>query len=143
MSEAQVNGVRLYYELHGSGNPLVLVHGSWTDATQWGFVVPRLAESFKVLVYDRRGHSRSEVPKTQGSIDEDGDDLAALMKALDIAPAHVVSNSSGGNVALRLALRRPELFSSLTCHEPPLWSLLGDNPKAQAMIQQGREVWSP
>jgi pimeloyl-ACP methyl ester carboxylesterase len=137
MSEAQVNGVQLHYELHGSGDPLVLVHGSWTDATQWGFVVPHLAESFKVLVYDRRGHSRSEVPKTQGSIDEDGDDLAALMKALDIAPAHVVTNSSGGNVALRLALRRPELFSSLTCHEPPLWSLLGDDPEAQAMIQQG------
>jgi pimeloyl-ACP methyl ester carboxylesterase len=137
MSEAEVNGVRLYYELHGEGDPLALVHGSWGDATGWDLVVPALAESFHVLVYDRRGHSRSERPDTPGSIDEDGDDLAALLEALELAPAHVVTNSYGGNVALRLAARRPDAFRSLSCHEPPLWSLLEGDAESQAMLQQG------
>jgi pimeloyl-ACP methyl ester carboxylesterase len=131
-----INGVRLYYELHGSGEPLVLVHGSWGDARSWRFVVPGLAESFRVVVYDRRGHSRSQRPDTPGSVDEDGDDLAALLEALDLAPAHVVTNSYGGNIALRLATRRPEVFRSLSCHEPPLWSLLEDDPGLRGILQQ-------
>ena len=132
-----VNGVRLYYELHGSGEPLVLVHGSWGDARNWRLVVPGLAESFRVVVYDRRGHSRSQRPDTPGSVDEDGDDLAAVLEALDLAPAHVVTNSYGGNIALRLATRRPEVFRSLSCHEPPLWSLLEDDPEPLEILQQG------
>jgi len=136
MPEANVNGVKLYYELHGSGEPLALVHGAWADATAWRFVVPGLAESFRVLSYDRRGHSRSERPATQGSFDEDGDDLAALLEALELAPAHVVTNSGGGNIALRLATRRPELFRSLSCHEPALWGLLEEDPESQEILQQ-------
>lgn len=137
MPEAEVNGVRLYYELHGNGEPLALVHGSWSDASVWQLVVPALAESFRVLVYDRRGHSRSERPDTQGSVDEDGHDLAGLLEALDLAPAHVVTNSYGGNIALRLAARRPSVFRSLSCHEPPLWGLLEDDPDSQEMREQG------
>jgi pimeloyl-ACP methyl ester carboxylesterase len=137
MPEAEVNGVRLYYELHGSGEPLALVHGAWADATAWRFVVPGLAENFRVLSYDRRGHSRSERPATQGSFDEDGDDLAALLEALDLAPAHMVTSSGGGNIALRLAIRRPDLFRLLSCHEPPLWGLLEEDPESQEMLQQG------
>ena len=137
MPEAQANGVRLYYEIHGGGEPLVLVHGSWVDATRWRFVVPGLAESFRVLVYDRRGHSRSERPAAASSVDEDGDDLAALLETIDLAPAHVVTSSYGGNIALRLATRRPQLFRSLCCHEPPLWSLLQRDQEAQELLQQG------
>jgi pimeloyl-ACP methyl ester carboxylesterase len=137
MPEAEANGVRLYYEIHGGGEPLVLVHGSWGDATRWRLVVPGLAESFRVLVYDRRGHSRSERPDSPGSVDEDGDDLAALLEALDLAPAHVVTSSYGGNIALRLATRRPEIFRSLSCHEPPLWSLLEGDPERQEILQHG------
>ena len=135
MPEADVNGVRLYYELHGSGEPLALVHGAWVDATVWRFVVPGLAENFRVLSYDRRGHSRSERPTTQGSFDEDGDDLAALLEALELAPAHVVTNSGGGNIALRLATRRPDLFRSLSCHEPALWGLLEQDPQSQQILR--------
>jgi pimeloyl-ACP methyl ester carboxylesterase len=137
MPETEANGVGLYYEIHGGGEPLVLVHGSWVDATRWRFVVPGLAESFHVLVYDRRGHSRSERPDAPGSVDEDGDDLAALLETLDLAPAHVVTGSYGGNIALRLATRRPEIVRSLCCHEPPLWGLLEGNPEAQEILQQG------
>jgi pimeloyl-ACP methyl ester carboxylesterase len=137
MPEAEVNGAKLYYELHGCGEPLALVHGAWADSTAWRFVVPGLAENFRVLIYDRRGHSRSERPATQGSFDEDGDDLAALLEALDLAPAHVVTNSGGGNIALRLATRRADVFHSLSCHEPALWGLLEEDPESQEMLQQG------
>jgi pimeloyl-ACP methyl ester carboxylesterase len=114
-----------------------MVHGGWVDAAGWGFVVPGLAASFKVLIYDRRGHSRSDRPDTAGSVDEDGNDLGALLEALNLAPAHVVTGSFGGNIALRLAARRPDLFRSLTCHEPPLWSLLEDDPESKALLEQG------
>jgi pimeloyl-ACP methyl ester carboxylesterase len=140
MPEANINGVKLYYELRGSGEPLALVHGAWADATAWRFVVPGLAESFRVLSYDRRGHSRSERPATQGSVDEDGDDLAALLEALDLAPAHVVTNSGGSNIALRLATRRPELFRSLSCHEPALWGLLEEDPASHEVLQQAARI---
>jgi pimeloyl-ACP methyl ester carboxylesterase len=140
MAVAHVNGVDIYYELHGAGEPLVLVHGSWTDTTRWDLVLPGLADTFRVLVYDRRGHTQSEQLETQGSIDEDCDDLARLLETLALAPAHVVTSSWGGNIALRLACRRPELFRSLTCHEPPLWGLLADDPDSQAMLSQGGET---
>jgi pimeloyl-ACP methyl ester carboxylesterase len=136
MPEVEVNGVRLYYELDGGGETLALVHGAWVDATAWRFVVPGLAKNFRVLIYDRRGHSRSERPATQGSFDEDADDLAALLEALDLAPAHVATNSGGGNIALRLASRRPDVFRSLSCHEPALWDLLEEDLESRAMLQQ-------
>ena len=137
MAVSHVNGVDLYYELHGAGEPLVLVHGSWGDTTGWDLVLLGLADTFQVLVYDRRGHTRSERLESQGSVDEDGDDLAGLLEMLALVPAHLVTSSWGGNIALRLACRRPELFRSLTCHEPPLWGLLADDPDSQAMLSQG------
>ena len=136
MAIAQANGVNLYYEVHGAGDPVVLVHGSWADTTTWDQVLEGLAASFRVLVYDRRGHSRSERLQQPGSMDEDGDDLADLLETLTFAPAHVVTSSLGGNIALRLAARRPELFQSMTCHEPPLFSLLEDDPESGVILSQ-------
>ena len=127
MPTALFNGVKLYYEESGSGQPLVLVHGSWTDLRSWDLVVPSLAERFRVVTYDRRGHSRSERPAGQGSVHEDVADLAAVIESLGLAPAHVIGNSFGGSIVLRLAAERPELFRSLSVHEPPLlacWRLI-------------------
>src|SRR5438105_3899809 len=73
MSVTRVNGVELYYQSRGSGEPLVLVHGSWGDHHNWDPVVAALAESFRVVAYDRRGHSASERPAGQGSVFEDAD----------------------------------------------------------------------
>jgi pimeloyl-ACP methyl ester carboxylesterase len=104
MATAKVNGVRLFYELNGIGEvPLVLVHGSWDSHNDWGLVVPRLADSFRVLTYDRRGHSKSERPTGQGSVREDVADLAALIEHLGLVPAWVVGNSFGASITLRLA----------------------------------------
>jgi pimeloyl-ACP methyl ester carboxylesterase len=124
MPTVRVNGVELYYELGGSGAPLVLVHGSWGDHHNWDQVASAFAESFRVLAYDRRGHSASERPAGQGSVFEDADDLAGLIAELDLAPAHVAGNSAGAVVVLRAAAGHPEVFRSLIAHEPPLFPLL-------------------
>ena len=136
MATVQANGVELYYEEEGEGDPIVLVHGSWTDADAWGAVMTALTERLRVIAYDRRGHSRSERPDTQGSTDEDADDLEALIDGLGLAPAHVATSSHGGNVAMRLAARRPDLFRSLTMHEPPSFGALGDEPEESAAVEQ-------
>jgi pimeloyl-ACP methyl ester carboxylesterase len=106
----------------------VCVHGSWGDHTNWTPVVPLLSEEFDVVAYDRRGHSSSERLDAQGSTDEDAADLAALIEALDLAPAHIVANSFGGVITLRLAASRPELLAKICLHEPPGIPLLLDDP---------------
>jgi pimeloyl-ACP methyl ester carboxylesterase len=138
MPEQSVNGAKLFYELVGSGDPLVLVHGSWVDHDSWQPVVAGLVRSFRVMTYDRRGHSLSERPLGQGSRREDEEDLAALIEALDLAPAHVAGNSFGGSIALGLAARRPELFRSLIVHEPPLLGLVADDAELRPLM---REFW--
>jgi pimeloyl-ACP methyl ester carboxylesterase len=139
MSAVRVNGVELYYELSGSGEPLVLVHGSWGDHHNWDPVVSPLAESFRVLAYDRRGHSASERPAGQGTVFEDADDLAGLIDELGLAPAHVAGNSFGAIISLRAATRRPDVFRSLIVHEPPLFPLLAGTELEPALGDvQGR-----
>lgn len=128
MAVVTVNGVRLFYEIHGTGVPLVLVHGSWDSHRNWDLVVPRLAEVFRVLTYDRRGHSQSERPTRQGSVREDVADLAALLEHLGLVPAWMVGNSFGASITLRLACEHAELFRGLIAHEPPLFSLLDNDP---------------
>ena len=135
MPTTQVNGTQIYWEINGEdGDPIVLVHGSWVDHQTWAPVVPTLARSFRVLTYDRRGHSRSERPPGQGSVREDVADLAALLEHLEHSPAHIVGNSFGASIVLRLASERPELFRSLIVHEPPLFGLLADEPDAEAAL---------
>jgi pimeloyl-ACP methyl ester carboxylesterase len=140
MSDAHVNDVDLHYELSGSGPPLVLVHGSWGDHHNWDLVVPTLSESFQVLTYDRRGHSASERPETQGSVFEDADDLAALVEQLGLAPAHIGGNSFGAAITLRAASRRPDIFRTLIAHEPPLFPLLAGTDFQPALEEVQRRI---
>ncbi len=80
-----INGIRIYSESHGEGAPVVLVHGSRGDPHNWDPVVPGLARTFRTLTYDRRGHSQSERPESQGSIEEDVADLALLITTQQVA----------------------------------------------------------
>lgn len=136
----RVNGVDLFYEISGAGELLVLVHGSWGDHHTWDPVAPPLCESFEVVVYDRRGHSRSERPAGPGSVDEDADDLAGLIDALESGPAHVVANSFGSIVALTAAIRRPDVFATLVAHEPPLLGMLVDTRFEPVLQEVHRRV---
>ncbi len=137
MPKENINGVYLYWELHGSkGEPMVLIHGSWGDHHNWDKVTGELSKTFRVLTYDRRGHSQSERLNQQGNMEEDVADLVALIEYLELAPAHIIGNSGGSAVALKTAAQHPELFRSLVVHEPALFGLLKDVPEAQPFLQE-------
>lgn len=138
MTRVRVNGVDLFVEETGVGEPLVLAHGSWGDHHNWDLVVPMLAQRYRVITYDRRGHSLSERPTTQGSFNEDADDLAALIKELGIAPALVVGNSGGSIIALKTAIRHPETVKAIAAHEPPAMQLLENLPELAEALDAGR-----
>jgi pimeloyl-ACP methyl ester carboxylesterase len=134
----RVNDVDLYYQLTGSGDPLVLVHGGWTDAGAWQLVGPQLAGSFQVLTYDRRGHSRSQHPTAPAPRRTHEDDLAALIEAFDLAPAYLVGTSYGASISLGLAARRPDLVRGVFAHEPALLGVLTRTSKLRSMAAEAR-----
>ena len=135
MPRITVNGVRLFQQEQGAGEPLVLVHGGFSDHGNFRAVVAGLADQFRVVAYDRRGHSRSERLAPLGSRRDQEDDLAALIEALALGPAHVVGTSFGSAIALGLAGRRPDLVRTLTAHEPALPGLSPRGPAVEAAIR--------
>jgi pimeloyl-ACP methyl ester carboxylesterase len=133
MPRLRVNGVEVYYEMIGEGDPLVLVHGGWSDHNSWRLVVDEFARSYQVVVYDRRGHSQSDRVTAPDVFRAHEEDLGALIERLGVAPAHVVGNSIGGSIALRLGGRRPDVFLSVCAHEPPSLDVLRGDPKTEAL----------
>ncbi len=118
MPALQVPGATLNHRVAGDGAPLVLVHGSGTDLTTWDGVIDELAHGHRVVVYDRRGYGRSQHEPVRDHRVH-ARDLAAVLEEVAGRPAAVVGWSSGGNIALATAVRRPELFSSLAIVEAP------------------------
>lgn len=111
-------GVRLHYEVSGEGPPLVLVHGSAVDGSTWDAVVPHLAKHHRVITYDRRGYGlSSHSPVRDHRLH--AEDLVAVLELVAVDPAVVVGWSSGGNVALAVTMRRPDLVRSLVVVEAP------------------------
>jgi esterase len=119
MAERVVNGVRLYYEEHGQGAPILCIHGGGGSALMWGDAVEELARLGRVIAYDRRGCTRSERPEPyeRTTVAEQADDAAALLGALAAAPAVVIGRSYGGAVAVDLALRHPDRVRALVLLE--------------------------
>jgi len=135
MTTVSVGDAELFYEEAGSGPSLVLVHGSWADHSGWAAVVPLLAATYRVVTYDRRGHSQSSQPPGQGSINEDVEDLAGLIRLLNLQPALVAGNSFGALITLRLAGAHPDLLRGLAVHEPPGLGLLAGDAEYAPMLQ--------
>jgi len=132
------NGATLEYHEVGSGEPLVLVHGSASDYRTWGLQQPALAEHFRVISYSRRYHWPND-PISDGadySMDEQVGDLQALLHALDAGPAHLVGHSYGAFLALLVAVREPSLVRSLVLAEPPVLTLFVSNtPKLTELLK--------
>lgn len=143
MPQDLINKVRLDWDMVGTfGDPLVLVHDSWADRRIWKLITPSLAQFFRVLVYDRRGHGRSEAGGGRTRIDQDAEDLAGLMEHLGLAPAHIAGDGYGGMVALRFAGQRPDLIRSLIVHQPPALNLLADVEDVQPVLRVYRQMLS-
>lgn len=137
MSKALVNGAELYYETRGgTGDPVVLVHGSLVDHHTWDAVVEPLAGALQVVAYDRRGYGRSTGPRRARSVQDDTLDLAGVLQATELYPAHIVTHSYAGAVAFRLAQDRPEMVRSIAVHEPPMVGLLEQDPGSASEAHQ-------
>src|SRR6187397_3305157 len=107
MPGVTVNGAELYYEVRGSGPPVVLIMGGTGDGGHFDTLADLLADEFTIVTYDRRGNGRSPVPAgwQTTSAGEQADDAAALLDALGVGPAAVFGTSSGGSFALWLLVR--------------------------------------
>ena len=119
MERAALDGVAIDYEVAGTGEPVLLIHGSvLADGGKPLMSAPALAEDYQLIRYHRRGFAGSTHPHEPISMSEQASDAAGLMRYLGIDRAHVVGHSYGGDVALQLALDAPGLVHSLVLEEP-------------------------
>lgn len=110
----QVNGLNMYYEIHGKGQPLVLLHGAFSAiGTSFGRVLPLLAKTRQVIAFELQAHGRTaDIDRTM-TMEAMADDVAAALEQLEIERADILGYSLGGGVALHLAIRHPEAVRKL------------------------------
>ena len=113
MPKVKANGIDLYYETHGRGEPLLLIAGLGATGEIWDIQVPLLAREFQVITFDNRGAGRSDKPQEPYSIAMFADDTAGLMDALDIDTAFIYGQSMGGLIAQEFGVRHPRRARAL------------------------------
>ena len=123
MTFINVNGINVYYVEAGSGEPLLLIHGTGFNADVWDGVFAPLAGHFRTIAYDRRGYQRTQgqLPPSARYGQQQGEDIVALLQALRAEPATLLGWSAGGIHALYATLQCPELVKRLILYEPPLY----------------------
>jgi pimeloyl-ACP methyl ester carboxylesterase len=111
---ADVNGIRMYYEIHGAGEPLVLIHGGGsTINTSFGALAPLLAKTHRVIAVELQAHGRTSDRNAPETFEQDADDVAELLRQLGVAKADVLGFSNGGSTTLQIALRHPERVNKI------------------------------
>jgi pimeloyl-ACP methyl ester carboxylesterase len=110
---AEVNGINLYYEIHGSGRPLVLLHGGLGSGEMFGPIIPRLSETHQVIAVDLQAHGRTADVERPIALTTMSDDIGALIGHLGVGRPDVMGYSLGGGVAFHAALRHPGLVRKL------------------------------
>lgn len=119
----EVEGTRIYTEVRGSGDPVLLIGAADEDAEVYRGIAERLAESNTVVTYDRRGTGRSDRADWPSDSVRHADDAAALITTLNLTDVVVLGASAGGIVALRLALRHPNPLKAVLCYEPGIFGI--------------------
>jgi pimeloyl-ACP methyl ester carboxylesterase len=111
---AAVNGLRMYYEIHGSGKPLVLLHGAGsTIESTFGRILPELAKTHQVIAVELQAHGHTPDIDRPLSFEQDADDVATLLEQLHIDKADFMGFSNGGTTTLQIAIRHPKLVNKL------------------------------
>lgn len=118
MSTASINGITLHYEVHGSGEPLLLIAGYTCDSTMWGGILEKLTKQFQVIIFDNRGVGRSDAPSSAYSIEMMANDALGLLDKLGLKQAHVLGHSMGSAIAQTLAYQHPERVKKLILCNP-------------------------
>ena len=111
---ADLNGLKMYYEVYGKGKPIVLLHGSFMNIPlNWSPIIPQLARGRKVIVAEMQGHGRTKDIPRKFSYENMADDVSALLKHLSTDSADILGYSMGGGVAFQFAVRHPEQLRRL------------------------------
>ena len=111
---ANVNGLKMYYEVHGNGFPLVLIHGGGsTIGTNFGRILPVLAKTHKVIAVEMQAHGHTADIDRPLSFEQDADDIAELLKQLHISKADIFGFSNGASTTLQIAIRHPQLVNKI------------------------------
>ena len=131
---APVNGLEMYYEIHGAGRPLVVLHGAYKTIGTMGEVVPGLADARRVIAVELQGHGHTADIDRPLSYEQMADDVAVLIGHLGIEQADVFGYSMGGGVALQVAIRHPEVVRKLVAASASYTSD-GVYPEVLAMIE--------
>lgn len=108
MPYAGSNGIKLYYETHGSGHPVVLIGGLGSQISSWATQVPIYSEKFRVITFDNRGVGKSDKPDYPYTIEMMADDTVGLLDHLQVEKAHIVGKSMGGMIAQWIGIKYPE-----------------------------------
>lgn len=108
MPTAQVNKINIYYEVHGEGEPLVLIAGLGSDSQSWQFVINSISKHFQVIILDNRGVGRSDSSAPPYSIKNMAKDIVSLMDYLKLDAAHILGHSMGGYIAQEIAINYPD-----------------------------------
>ena len=150
MPHAELDGRRVFYEEHGSGDPVLLVNGLGADHTAWALQTESLRESFRVVVFDNPGVGQTEGPRGPYTTALFADVAVALLTHLQIERAHVVGASMGGLIAQQIGVRHPAAVRSLAIHCPwweadpytvaliRSWQAIG---RATGMLELSRQIW--
>jgi pimeloyl-ACP methyl ester carboxylesterase len=140
---APVNGIELWYEIHGQGRPLVLLHGGFGSSAQFGPTLPALAAGRQVVAVDLQSHGRSPTADRPMRFETMADDIAALVRHLGLERADVMGFSLGGGVALRTGIQHPEVVDRLVLVSTP-FRQTGWHPEMFGQMRQmGPEVAEP
>lgn len=111
---ANVNGLKMYYEIYGKGKPLVLIHGGGsTIQTNFEKLIPLVAKTRQVIAVELQAHGRTADRDADLSFEQDADDVAALLEVLKIKKADFLGFSNGGTTALQISIRHPEVVDKL------------------------------
>ncbi|MEX0751180.1 MAG: alpha/beta hydrolase [Dehalococcoidia bacterium] len=145
MPHASADGAQLYYEVHGSGDPLLMIPGFGSTTLVYFANIAPLAERFKVIVFDPRGSGRSDVPSSGYSMQGFVDDCVSVLSAAGEASAHVAAASFGGMVAQNLALTYPERVRRLVliCTTPGGPHHVSPPPEQMAVFLAAADIPDP
>lgn len=132
----------IHHVMTGSGLPVVLVHGGLGNGElAWGRTAAALASDHRVMVVDRRGHGQSPPEPRPYTIASDAGDVLHATSTAQLEPFHLVGHSYGGIVALEMCRQQPERVRSLHLIEPPLLSLLPNDPVVKGLLEAGEQIW--